>query len=43
MSERIRLSGINRLFLDQLLNVEKFTITERETKLLSLEIGRAHV
>jgi predicted ATPase len=30
MSERIRLSGINRLFLDQLLNVEKFTQKERE-------------
>jgi hypothetical protein len=30
MSKKIRLSGINRLFLDQLLNVEKFTKKERE-------------
>jgi hypothetical protein len=30
MSERIHLSGINRLFLDALLDMEKFTIKERE-------------
>jgi len=30
MSKKIRLSGINRLFLDQLLDMEKFTKKERE-------------
>jgi predicted ATPase len=30
MSRKIRLSGVDRLFLDRLLDVEKFTIKERE-------------
>jgi predicted ATPase len=30
MSKRVRLPGVSRLFLDQLLDVEKFTIKERE-------------
>jgi hypothetical protein len=30
MSRKIRLSGVGRLFLDRLLDVEKFTIKERE-------------
>jgi hypothetical protein len=30
MSRKIRLSGVSRLFLDRLLDVEKFTIKERE-------------
>ena len=30
MSKRIRLPGVSRLFLDRLLDVEKFTIKERE-------------
>jgi hypothetical protein len=30
ISDRIRLSGVGRLFLDRLLDVEKFTIEERE-------------